>query len=84
MIELSPLARPYAKAIFSTALERDEQEKTASDLALLSTVSQTKEISSLIKDPEPSKQEIAGTINKLMSKDVGEILKKNGGASCYK
>jgi F-type H+-transporting ATPase subunit delta len=76
MIELSPLARPYAKAIFSTALERDEQEKTASDLALLSTVSQTKEISSLIKDPELSKQEIAGTINKLMSKDVGEILKK--------
>ena len=67
MIELSPLARPYAKAIFSTALERDEQEKTASDLALLSTVSQTKEISSLIKDPELSKQEIARTINKLMS-----------------
>ena len=76
MIELSPLARPYAKAIFLTALEQDEQEKIASDLALLSTVSLTKEVSSLIEDPEFSKQEIARTINKLMGKDVGEILKK--------
>ena len=76
MIELSPLARPYAKAIFLTALEQDEQEKIASDLALLSTVSRTKEVSSLIEDPEFSKQEIARTINKLMGKDVGEILKK--------
>ena len=36
MIELSPLARPYAKAIFAAALDDDIHEIIAQDLALLS------------------------------------------------
>ena len=62
MIELSPLARPYAKAIFAAALEGGTHEKVAQDLAFLSLVSQTKEVSGLIEDPQLSKEKIAQTI----------------------
>ena len=48
MIELSPLARPYAKAIFSAALDVGNHETVAKDLALLSAVSQTQEVTRLI------------------------------------
>ena len=59
MIELSPLARPYAKAIFAAALDSGNHEMVARDLALLSAVSNTNEVSSLIEDPELSKEKIA-------------------------
>ena len=67
MIELSPLARPYAKAIFSAALDVGNHETVAKDLALLSAVSQTQEITRLIEDPELSKDKIAQTIIGLAS-----------------
>ena len=63
MIGLSPLARPYAKAIFSAALDTDNHKAVSRDLALLSLVSQTKEVSNFIEDPELSKEKIAQTIN---------------------
>ena len=39
MIELSPLARPYAKAVFSAALDAGSQMEVAEQLELLSAVS---------------------------------------------
>ena len=62
MIELSPLARPYAKAVFSAALDAGTQIEVAEQLELLSAVSQTNEVSGLIEDPELSKEKIARTI----------------------
>ncbi len=62
MIELSPLARPYAKAVFSAALDAGNHEGVAKDLTLLSAVSQTSEVTCLIEDPELSKEKIAQTI----------------------
>ena len=62
MIELSPLARPYAKAVFSAALDIGKQDEVAKELSTLSSISQTKEVTSLIADPELSKVEIAETI----------------------
>ena len=76
MIELSPLARPYAKAIFSAALDDGKQEAVAQDLGLLSVVSQTKEVASLIEDPQLSKEEIANTIITLADGEVGDLSKK--------
>jgi F-type H+-transporting ATPase subunit delta len=76
MIELSPLARPYAKAIFSAALDAGNHEMVAKDLALLSAVSQTKEVSSLIEDPELSKEKIAQTIISLADGEVGSLANK--------
>ena len=73
MIELSPLARPYAKAIFAAALDKGNQELIAKDLILLSAVSQTTEVSSLIEDPELSKEQIAQTIISLADDEIGGL-----------
>ena len=76
MIELSPLARPYAKAIFSAALDAGNHEIVAKDLALLSAVSQTQEVSRLIEDPELSKDKIAQTIIGLADGEVDKLANK--------
>ena len=76
MIELSPLARPYAKAIFSAALDVGNHERVAEDLALLSAVSKTQEVSRLIEDPELSKDKIARTIIGLADGEVDKLANK--------
>ena len=76
MIELSPLARPYAKAIFSDALDVGNHETVAKDLALLSAVSQTQEVTRLIEDPELSKDKIAQTIIGLADGEVDKLANK--------
>ena len=76
MIELSPLARPYAKAVFSAALDAGTQTEVAEQLKLLSVVSQTNEVSSLIEDPELSKEKIAKTIIDITEGEIGELAKK--------
>jgi F-type H+-transporting ATPase subunit delta len=76
MIELSPLARPYAKAIFSAALDVGNHARVARDLALLSAVSQTQEVSRLIEDPELSKDKIAQTIIGLADGEVDKLANK--------
>jgi F-type H+-transporting ATPase subunit delta len=76
MIELSPLARPYAKAIFSAALDAGNHETVAKDLALLSALSQTQEVTRLIEDPELSKDKIAQTIIGLADGEVDKLANK--------
>ena len=76
MIELSPLAGPYAKAIFSAALDVGNHETVAKDLALLSAVSQTQEVTRLIEDPELSKDKIAQTIIGLADGEVDKLANK--------
>ena len=76
MIELSPLARPYAKAIFAAALDAGNHEIVASDLALLSAVSNTKEVSNLIEDPELSKEKIAQIIIDLAVGEISDLSNK--------
>ena len=76
MIELSPLARPYAKAIFSAALDSGNQAEVSEQLKLLSVVSQTHEVSSLIEDPELSKEKIAQTIIDITESEIGALAKK--------
>ena len=73
MIELSPLARPYAKAIFGAALDAGSHELIAKDLVLLSAVSQTTEVSSLIEAPALSKEQIAQTIIGLADDEIGGL-----------
>ena len=76
MIELSPPARPYAKAIFAAALDAGNHEMVAMDLALLSAVSNTKEVSSLIEDPELSKEKIAQIIIGLADGEICDLSNK--------
>jgi F-type H+-transporting ATPase subunit delta len=73
MIELSPLARPYAKAIFSAALDISKQDEVAKELSTLSLISQFKEVTSLIENPELSKDKIAETIISLLTNEIGDI-----------
>jgi F-type H+-transporting ATPase subunit delta len=73
MIELSPLARPYAKAIFSAALDISKQDEVAKELSTLSLISETKEVTSLIENPELSKDKIAETIISLLTNEIGDI-----------
>tara|TARA_B100000287_G_C20634938_1_gene781287 strand:+ start:539 stop:1075 length:537 start_codon:yes stop_codon:yes gene_type:complete len=76
MIELSPLARPYAKAVFSAALDAGHQNEVAKEFSLLSLVSKTNEVSSLIEDPELSKEKIAQTIISLTESEISDLTKK--------
>ena len=73
MIELSPLARPYAKAVFTAALDIGQHNGVASELSILSLISQTKEVTALIEDPGLSKQKIAQTIIGLCKDDLSKI-----------
>jgi len=73
MIELSPLARPYAKAVFSAALDLGQQDGVAVELSTLSSISQTKKVASLIEDPGLSKRKIAQTIISLLKDEIGDI-----------
>ena len=41
MIELTPLARPYAKALFSSALESKKIEEMASELKTMALASKS-------------------------------------------
>ena len=51
MIELTPLARPYAKALFEASLHLDTMEETSENLKTIAVVSQTNEVAALIENP---------------------------------
>jgi F-type H+-transporting ATPase subunit delta len=57
-------------------LDAGNHEVVAKDLALLSAVSQTNEVSGLIEDPELSKEKIAQTIISLADGEVGSLSNK--------
>jgi F-type H+-transporting ATPase subunit delta len=76
MIELTPLARPYAKALFSSALECENLDEMANDLKIMATVSKTEEIKSTIENPVLSRQEVVEILTKLFDENVGETSKK--------
>ncbi|MDB4277474.1 F0F1 ATP synthase subunit delta [Gammaproteobacteria bacterium] len=73
MIELSPLARPYAKAVFAAALDVGQHDGVGSELLLLSSIAQTPEVTCLIEDPELSKNKIAQSIIGLCKEDLSTI-----------
>ena len=76
MIELTPLARPYAKALFSSALESENLDEMANDLKIMATASKTVEIKSTIEDPVLSRQEVVEILTKLFDENVGKTSKK--------
>ena len=76
MIELTPLARPYAKALFSSALESENLDGMANDLKIMATASKTEEIRGTIEDPVLSRQEVVEILTKLFDDSVDETSKK--------
>ena len=51
MIELTPLARPYAKALFASAVETGDLDNMASELKIMAIVSKSKEVIATIENP---------------------------------
>ena len=70
MIELTPLARPYAKALFASTLELDATRETSNDLKLMAKISSSPEVKRLIENPTISKKELNKNMNDLF---VGSI-----------
>ena len=76
MIELTSLARPYAKAIFSAALEANEVDSVASELSLLGAAIQTEQIEKIIENPELSKKETASKLINIFDSELTALAKR--------
>ena len=75
MIELTPLARPYAKALFEASLDLDTMEETSENLKTIAVVSQTNEVAALIENPTYSRKEISEKIINLFDDTVNTSSK---------
>ena len=76
MIELTSLARPYAKAIFSAALEAGEVNSVESELDLLGQAIQTEQINKIIENPELSKTETAAKLISVFEAELSSLSKR--------
>ena len=76
MIELTPLARPYAKALFSSALESKKTEEMASELKTMALASKTDGIINTIENPALSRQDVVNVLVNLFEESISETSKK--------
>ncbi len=72
LTDLTPQARPYAKALFQAALETQQEDAVANEVALLSQASQTDQIVSMIEDPM-ERQMVGATLKNLFKAELGEL-----------
>jgi len=72
LTDLAPQARPYAKALFQAALETQQEDAVANEVALLSQASQTDQIVSIIDDPM-ERQKVGATLKDLFKAELGEL-----------
>ena len=72
LTDLTPQARPYAKALFQAALEAQQEDDIANEVALLSQASQTDQIVSMIEDPM-ERQMVGATLKDLFKAELGEL-----------
>ena len=73
MIELTPLARPYAKAVFASALDAASVDETKEELKIMALVSTTTEVQNLIEDPTLSKDEVLKSLSDLLDGSISKI-----------
>ena len=76
MIELAPLARPYAKALFSSAVESNTIDEMALELKTMAMSSMTEEVINTIENPILSRQEVVDILLKLFEESVSNTSKK--------
>ena len=72
LTDLTPQARPYAKALFQAALETQQEDAVANEVALLSQASQTDQIVSMIEDPM-ERQMVGATLKDLFKAELGDL-----------
>ena len=76
MIELTPLARPYAKALFTSANDSNSLEEIANELKIMATASQTEGVINTIENPVLSRQEVVDVLIRLFEDSVSDTSKK--------
>ena len=76
MIELTPLARPYAKALFVSALESGSSEEMAKELHVMATASESKEVTNTIENPTLSRQEVVDILINLFEETISDTSKR--------
>jgi len=76
MIELTPLARPYAKALFSSALESKKIDEMASELKNMALASKTDGVINTIENPALSRQDVVNVLVNLFEESISETSKK--------
>lgn len=72
MIELTPLARPYAKAVFASALDTESIDEIKEELKTMALISSTIEVKSLIEDPTLSNNEILNSLKILLEGTISK------------
>ena len=76
MIELTPLARPYAKALFASAVESNNLDEMADELRTMATASQTDGVKNTIENPALSRKEVVDILTNLFEESSSDIPKK--------
>lgn len=76
MIELTPLARPYAKALFAAANESNNLDTMADELKTMAIASQEEGVIKTIENPVFSRKEIVDILMNLFDESVSETSKK--------
>ena len=76
MIELTPLARPYAKALFASALDSDNLDKMADELRTMATASKTDGVKNTIENPALSRKDVVDILNNLFVESSSDTSKK--------
>lgn len=75
MIELTPLARPYAKALFASAVESNTLDGMANELSVMAAASKEDGFINTIESPTLSRHEIVDTLVKLFDDSISETSK---------
>jgi len=70
MIELTPLARPYAKALFASAVESNTLEDMAVELNTMAAASLEDGVVNTIENPTLSRQEVVDILVKLFDDSI--------------
>ena len=76
MIELTPLARPYAKALFASALDSNNLDKMADELRTMATASKTDGVKNTIENPALSRKDVVDILNNLFEESSSDTSKK--------
>ena len=76
MIELTPLARPYAKALFESARDSNNLEEIAAELKTIAAASKSEGVINTIENPILSRQEILDILVKLFEENISNTTKR--------
>ena len=76
MIELTPLARPYAKALFASAVESNNLDEMADELRTMATASQIDGVKNTIENPALSRKEVVDILTNLFEESSSDTSKK--------